>query len=81
VTEVGSGAVRQHVAEISSQPEMLLKFTRARRPLATQQGYRDMKSAAVAGCGGWLALNPSPTALAQNGTELEWGGGGDEVVW
>jgi hypothetical protein len=28
----------------------------------------------VAGCGDRLALNPSPTALAQNGTELEWGG-------
>ncbi len=40
-----------------------------------------MKSAAVAGSGGRLALNPSPTALAQNGTELEWGGEGDEAVW
>ncbi len=34
---------------------------------------------ADAGCGGRLALNPALTVLAQEGTALEWGGGGDEV--
>ncbi len=53
------------------------------KPLATQLSY-EMKSTAVAGCNGGLALNPSLSALAQEGPTLEWGGMGGmggEVVW
>jgi hypothetical protein len=39
-------------------------LTLAGRPLATQWSYSDMKLAAVAGCGGRLALKSSLTVLA-----------------
>jgi hypothetical protein len=80
--EVDGGAVRRQLTDISSQPELLLMLTWSQWPPATQRSYSDKKSVAVAGCdGSGLALNPTLTALAQEGVALECGGRGGEVVW
>jgi hypothetical protein len=65
------GAVRRQVPENSSQPALFFMFKRAQRLLAKQQWYSDMKSAAVAGSGGGLALHPSLTVLSQEGVMLK----------